>query len=142
MAGLLSNQAIYVQTGILYQHFLTFRKPIYIYRKPEISPDNNINLLGYQNEENTFDQAPQAYLISGLRTFPTDAKNRNAELKSSSSSSESYIKILPNDATYIMAAPVDRIVIDGLNYNLSARDPRIQDFLGLKFYMFDIERNN
>jgi hypothetical protein len=142
MTGLLSERAIYVQTGILYQHFLTFRKPIYVYRRPNLSPNNNTNLFPYQNEENLFEDVPSAYLMSGIRFFPTDKTNRNAELKTSSSVSKAYIKVLPADADYILAAPVDRITVDNLNYNLQTKDPRVQDFLGLKFYMFDIERSN
>ncbi len=129
-------------TGVFYQHFLQFRKPFGIYRKKTIAPENGTNLFGYNNEENNFNYEIESGVFSGVRFYPKRTAVNLQDTKTSNATNTTYLRVEEDAYAYITALPIDKISLENAYYNLQTPSPTIQDYLGLKFYVYELERIN
>jgi hypothetical protein len=139
---LLSSGDIFRLTGVFNQHFLTFMKPITVYRQKTLTPTTETNIYGYNNHENNLAYTQDVFIVSGIRHFPKRQPYNNQELKTSSLNNTTYIKVRQDAANLIQELPVEKIQVENISYNLAANPATIQDYLGLKFYIFELERIN
>lgn len=142
--SLLSQTEIANYTGSLYDHFLTFRKEIIIYKEPTESyslPSVDL-IMGYNNESNsnnvTYTQVSGIY--SGIKVGPDKLGSEPMTIVGADRNKEnSYIKVEKDCADFIDRGNTERFVIDEISYK-KASNRKVKDYLGLKFYVYDIEQ--
>lgn len=140
MAGLLNSADTYALTGAFYSHFLTFSKAITLYKAPTLAVNNGGNIYGYLNQENNLAPSQVTHSFSGLRFYPKPKYQALPDLKTTVDQHQSYIKVLQPASQLINFGPNDKIEIDGQDFGIQSSTMRIQDYLGLKFYIYDLER--
>lgn len=142
--SLLTREEITAYTGSLYDHFQTFKKEIIVYKKPAESYSlNSVDLVaGYNNDSN---QNNITYIdvysgFSGIKVGPDKLGGENMTVIHLDRNKENtYIKVERDCADYIDRGVTDRIVIDEINYK-KISDRKVKDYLGLKFFIYDIEQ--
>lgn len=143
--SLLTASEITSYTGDLYSHFLTFRKPILIYKEfteTYSSINNNEIIAGYGNESfsNNVTYTIVTGLYSGIKVGP-DKLNSEAlnSIQTYKNKENSYIKVEKDCKDFIERGNTKYLLIDEVAYNIVS-SAKVKDYLGLKFYCFDIEQ--
>ena len=146
MPSLISNDEITSYTGDLYNHFLTFRRPILIYKQEEqsfVNVNNNV-FPGYNNINLSENIAYTTVtgLYSGLKYGPERQFGKYAPITHSNlPENNTYIKVERDCMEFIERGKTEKIVVDGLSYNV-LNEVRPRNFLGLMFYEYQINKIN
>ncbi len=142
--SLLTANDKYCLTGQLYSHFITFSKPITVYKESlkTVNPTDS-QLFGYgPTTYNTNINTVVSQTFSGIKVGPDKLKDAAIqELHFSFPQNESYIKVEKDCADYIEMGKTRKISVGGQSYDI-ASERKIVDYLGLLFYRFDITRIN
>lgn len=144
MPSLLSAAEQLSYTGDLYDHFLTFQRQIVVVKEPLQSFTTiNTNVMpGYNNYSNETNNTftPVSGIYSGMIVNRNSPKNNYIEeIRTSDTKSQYYIKVESPCRDYIMQGKTEKIIVNEMTFNV-ALDYRTRDYLGLKFYQFDLTR--
>lgn len=142
----LSNEEIAFATGHFYSgHWLTFNhERMIVHREPKktISNVNTSSYYGYDKNKSVSDNItliPQSSVFPCIVRHKTD-KQENQFIP------ESMIRVIDGDLrikietdakNYIEAETIKSIELDGQFFNLNS-EPFSQNFLGLRFYYYDL----
>lgn len=142
----LSNEEIAFATGHFYSgHWLTFNhERMIVHREPKktISNVNTSSYYGYDRNKSASDNItliPQSSVFPCIVRHKTD-KQENQFIP------ESMIRVIDGDLrikievdakNYIEAETIKSIELDGQFFNLNS-EPFSQNFLGLRFYYYDL----
>lgn len=142
----LSNEEIAFATGHFYSgHWLTFNhERMIVHREPKktISNVNTSSYYGYDKNKSVSDNVtlvPQSSVFPCIVRHKTD-KQENQFIP------ESMIRVIDGDLrikietdakNYIEAETIKSIELDGQFFNLNS-EPFSQNFLGLRFYYYDL----
>jgi len=144
MADLVPSSTRLIMTGKLMDHFTTFSREICINKSP-IQTINQINtnvIYGYGEES-----APQTEIsytfVSGIYPaiilYNKGTKNANElDTKLMLNPNATYIKIKKDARDYIKNGKTESIIMDGNTWNIAGNEA-VQDYLGLKFYYFELK---
>ncbi len=146
MASLVSISQIASLTGQLGNHFDTFSGLITIFKEPQKTFSNsNANVYagyGPTSQETTVTYTPTSGMFAGIIIYPKTAKiGYFSEAQIPIQQGNIRIKVRQDAKDYIKNGKTEKIVIDGASYNL-ASDFSVQNYLGLIYYYFDLERTN
>lgn len=145
----IANSTIESFTGSVYTQFLYFSQPITIYKEPIkniISQPSN-PLYGYNFDDQSTNQevtyTSQSQVVSGLIIHNFKSKNQQNQYidnKIALAEGKSYVKLKQDGFDYIKNGQnTQKIECDNATYNVTEKwQP--QNFLGLKFYYFEIEQ--
>ena len=147
MSSLLTSNEILVATGTLSNHFDTFAISNIIIHKEPIATISNVSdaetMYGYENSSNEDNIAYTT--VSGI--FPAIVtENRKAsiqelpQLQSRYLKGEIIVKVKQVARDYIKNGKTEMVELsDGRTFN-TISDEAVQNYLGLKFYYFGLER--
>lgn len=132
-------------TGDLYSHFLTFRREFVIYKQQEetfISVESDV-YPGYSpNSVNNTVYTTVTGVYSGLKYGPEKQFSHYAPIiHNSFPQNNTYIKVERDCMEFIEKGKTEKIIIDGLNYNVKS-DVRPRNYLGLLFYEYEVAKIN
>ena len=135
-------------TGILGDHYETFKRDIIIFKEPinTINNINNDNYVGYSetqqigNYTTTTVSGIYPAIVNSLNNQPQDFI---AEIKAINAGGKGKIKIKVEKPArdYINNGKTELILVDGNSFNLAGSE-RIQNYLGLVYYIFELESTN
>ena len=148
MANLLTNTDTSSFTGILADHFDTFKRNIIVYKEPkkviDIAASNNNVMAGYG--ESSDPENVSFVTVSG--TFPALVNYQGkqdlpyiSEVSSNASKGVVKIKIDKEARDYIKDGKTERVVIDSTSFNIIS-DDKLQNFLGLQYYVYFLEKTD
>ncbi len=150
MSFSISQNTIDVRTGQVYEQFLFFSRPIVIHKEPIqniVSAPTN-PLYGYGMEPQTTNSqityTPVYDTFSGLMIYPFKAKNETVGMfdnKLQFNPNSIYIKVSQDGRDYIKTGgKIEKIEADGESWNLvDGYKAQQQNYLGLKFYYFEVK---
>jgi len=137
-----------ILTGFLGDHYDSFKRNIVIFKEPinTINNINNDNYLGYnetqqlQNYTTTTVSGIYPAIINSLNNQPQDLIT---EIKAINAGGKGKIKIKVEQPArdYINNGKTELILVDGNPFNLAGGE-RIQNYLGLVYYIFELESTN
>ncbi len=148
MANLLTNFNPASFTGILADHFDTFKRDIIVYKEPKkiinISASNNNVLAGYG--ESSDSENISFIAVSG--TFPALINYQGkqdlpyiAEVSSSASKGVIKMKVEQDARDYIKNGKTERVIVDNSSFNIIS-DDKLQNYLGLQYYVYFLEKTD
>lgn len=141
MAGFLNDSALLGLTGAMFRHYETFRKPVTIYKLPLKITNSGPSLMGYNNDESNLETTQEYATFSGVRFYPKPKFQQEDNLKTPFDKTHTYLKVQKDAADYIINGANEKIVIDGVAYDQPPNtNYRVQDYFGLIFYVFDLDR--
>lgn len=142
--SLLTQNEISSYTGDLYNHFLTFRRQIVVYKQEEQSfTDVNANIYpGYNNPTNNVSYTTITGVYSGLKYGPERQYGRYAPITHTNfPENNTYIKVERDCMEFLERGKTEKILVDGLYYNV-LNEVRPRNFMGLMFYEYQINKIN
>lgn len=148
MAGFLTQSHINMFTGSLGKHFTTFKKQIAIHKEPTrtINTINTTNspIFGYGNESqpaSSFSYTAVSGVYDVQVSITLDQKTAQLEeIKNDIGKGRIRIKVEKNCRDFIEdGRKTERIEFAGQSYNNITFDG-IQDYLGLQYYCYFLER--
>ena len=141
MADLIPEEETSSFTKVLEDHFDTFKRTILVHKEPVRVVGNTANKpyagYGEDSEETNVTYVPQKKEFDAIIGY----ENKQTEISSQVGTYESgliRIKVKEDAANYIKTGITERIDIDGKSFN-TITDDKIQNYLGLKFYIFYLE---
>lgn len=142
--SLLNSTEIAAYTGSIYDHFQTFKRQIIIYKEPtESYASESVDLImGYNNNtnQNNITYTRVSGIFSGLKVGPDKLGSENISLlKLDRNQENSYIKVEKDCREFIDRGVTDYLEIDKVKYKKMS-DAKVKNYLGLIYYIFDIER--
>ena len=146
MANLISaNERAYF-TGVLGDHFDTFKRPIVVFKKPleQIIITTGETYAGYTETSNTpnITYIPVSGVYDAMVIYKKDEPGGYfQEGRFAVGKNQVRIKVQQAAAEFIQNGTTDGIQIDGMYYN-TISDVFIQDYLGLQFYYFLLQKLN
>lgn len=148
MAGYLTDSHIKAFTGALMTHFSTFKKQVIFHKEPtktiSVSNTSNSPIFGYGNTSQpttSFSYTPVSGVYDCQVSITLDQKaNELEEVKNLVGKGRIRIKVEKNCRDFIEdGRKTERIEFAGQSYNSITFDG-IQDYLGLKYYCYFLER--
>ena len=147
MANLFKDTDLSSFTDILEDHFDTFKRQITVYKEPKkvitSGPFDSV-LAGYDETSDTKDIS----YVTVSSTFDALINYQNkqdlpymTEITSIISKGIVKIKVKGEARDYIRQGKTERIVIDSNSFNVIS-DDKLQNFLGLNYYIFFLERTD
>ena len=135
-------------TGILADHFDTFKRSIIIYKEPKkiinISASNNNVLAGYGESSD----AENISFVAVSGTFPALINYQGkqdlpyiSEVNSSASKGVIKMKVEQDARDYIKDGKTERVIVDGSSFNIIS-DDKLQNYLGLQYYVYFLEKTD
>ncbi len=145
MSSLLSSTEIGGFTGVLLDHFDTFQRNITVHKEPlkVVSTINSANsYAGYGESSNTtqFSYVPQSQTFSAMVIYANHQKGIASQVGSFPIGTIK-IKVKEDAAKYINNGKTEKIDVDGKSFNAVTSD-RVQNYLGLKFYIYHLEQTS
>ena len=145
MANLLTNVDTSSFTGILADHFDTFKRDIVIYKEPKkvVNVGGSKAMAGY----GTSAEKNITYIaVSGVFNALINYQGKQdlpyiAELSSTASKGIVKIKVEKNARDYISTGKTERVIIDSNSFNIVS-DDKLQNFLGLQYYVYFLEKTD
>ena len=141
MGKLIPDNEVSSFTKVLTDHFDTFKRAITVHKEPVRVVGNTANQpyagYGEDSEESNISYTPQKKSFEAIVTY----ENKQTEISSAVGTYDSgivRIKVKEDAAAYIKDGITERIDIDGKAFN-KITDDKIQNYLGLKFYIFYLE---
>jgi hypothetical protein len=142
MASLLTSNDIKSFSEVLADHFDTFQRDIIIHKEP-IKVINTINsnktYAGYNDSSNAnnFTFLPQS------KTFPAIVvyENKQSEVTNQVGTfpiGMIKIKVKKEARDYILSGKTEKMEVDGKSFNVVTED-KVQNYLGLAFYIFHLQ---
>lgn len=145
MASLVSSSVATAYTGILADHFDTFKREIVINKEPikTVVDSDTPSYPGYgrRREEVSFTLTPVSGVYNAIVVYNTQTLGNDPLVKYQFPEGTAYIKVESDAKDFITIRKTENIVIDGKVWNID-NTPRIQHFLGAKYYLFEIKETN
>lgn len=153
MSFTIPQSIIDTRTGDVYSQFLFFSRPITIHKEPIqniVSAPSN-PLFGYEGDSqstiNEITYTPVYNTFSGLMVYPFKSKSNifgSFDNKIMLNPNSIYIKLTQDGRDYIKTGgKIEKIEADGETWNLvEGYKAQQQNFLGLKFYYFEVKGTN
>lgn len=143
MAGFINSSDASVGTGNLYNHFLTFSRPIIIHKQPIEIISSNVGVVypGYSDAsvENSTSFTPVSGIYSAIVNFSKDQKEKLfPELRLENPKGTVMIKMMQSGRDYLLNGKTQAVEIDSLLFRMIST-PKTQSFLNLNFYYFALE---
>jgi hypothetical protein len=150
MANLVSSSTRLVFTGKLWDHFETFAREITINKSP-IQVINQINtspVYGYGEESTPLTEITYTPVsnssYSGMILYNYNASQNSDQMdtKLRLNPNSIYLKTTEEAKNYIKnGTKTESIIADGNTFNLAGNEA-VQNYLGLKFYYFELKQTN
>ncbi len=147
MPSLITSSDVTSLTGDAFNHFLTFCRDIVVFKEPiktVVSSSSDV-YAGYGNssEQQNVTLTPVSGIYSAIVKYNDDQKEGDPilNLNTTIPNGRARIKVAESGKVFIEAGKTECIDLDGYKYNL-ASTARVQNFLGLKFYVYYLERTN
>lgn len=149
MAGLIPQSEVTVLTGVFAQHFDTFSREIVIYKEPQkvitsVNPQSSPGYYGYSQptQEENITYVPVSGTHSAIVLYPENQDFRNlVDMKMIDLQGKVHIKVREETKNFIKNGKTEKIVIDSNDYNLNGSE-KVQNYLGLKYYYFPVDRTS
>lgn len=144
--NLLTPSEITSYTGDLISHFDTFKRKIIVYKQDLVSYTdiNTTSYPGYQNFNNPTNVTATLYtgIFYGMKVGPEKQGNTDIpSINTFSPESNTYIKVDAECRNFINSGKTEKLEIDGITFVLASQD-KVKNYLGLIYYIYDIERAN
>ena len=146
MANLLANTDTSSFTGILADHFDTFKKDIVIYKEPKkvVNVSSNSVMAGYG--ENSDSSNVSFVAVSGAFSALVTYQGKQdlpyiSDVSANISKGMIKIKVEKDARDYIKNGKTERVVVDNSSFNIVS-DDKLQNFLGLKYYVYFLEKTD
>jgi len=147
MSSFLNSTQLSLLTGTFQNHFDTFSSGINnyvtIYKEPlqVIQNPDSQSIFGYSsdttvnsNSDITYQNISATY--PAMIIYPGDPKELAwPQIKTSLSTNEIMIKVKSDAKDYIVNGKTERIVANGVSYNIQTT-PKIQNYFGSLYYYF------
>ncbi len=143
MASLIPKADISGFTGALADHFDTFKREIVVYKEPQrvvnSGPFDSV-LAGYEDSSSSsVSYVPVSGVYSGLVVYEDEQDTRYVNmLNSNVNKGVIKIKVEKNARDFIKNGKTERIQVDEKSFN-TITDDKIQNYLGLNYYIFYLE---
>lgn len=146
----ISQDTVDIRTGDVHDQFLYFSRPVTIHQEPiqnVISEPENF-IFGYSADSQTTDSqityTPVYDVFSGLIIYPFKAKSQSLGMfdnKLQLNPNNIYLKVRKDARDYIKTGgKVEKIEADEETWNLvEGFKVQQQNYLGLKFYYFEVK---
>jgi len=149
MANLLTSTDIVGLTGSLGDHFDTFKREIVIFKEPirvinNVTSNNSYAGYGETSNEIEFTYLPVSGVYSGIVSYYEDQQSEMGESIGNLFLGQGKIKVkIEQDARdfILNGSKTEAIDIDNNTFNKFSSE-RVQDYLGLKYYVFYLEKTN
>jgi hypothetical protein len=149
MALLPSTNTVTAFTGEVMAQFNYFSRPITVYKQPQETIVNNLNLnplFGYsplsQTTNSNITLAAQSQIFSGLVLYPLKSRGSSTAIfdnKLLLEDNKTYLKVLSACSDYINnGTKTEKVEVDGGTWNIEG-NAQIGRFLGLQFYYYQIK---
>jgi hypothetical protein len=144
MPSLISTSDIPDFTGALGDHFDTFKREIVVYKEPKrivnTGPFDSV-LAGYDDSsiEDNITYVPVSGVFDGLIVYEDEQDTRYINILSSSvNKGVVKIKVEKDARDFIKKGKTERIEVDEKSFN-TVSDDKIQNYLGMNYYIFYLE---
>ena len=131
-------------TGVITDHFDTFKRSIIVYKEPleTFSEPADNTYAGFEqptNSQTTY--TIQTGIFDALKVIPKQTVNQTQvpNTQTSIQNTTLRIKVKAEAMKYITEGKTEAVVFAGVTYN-TISPPIPVDFLGLTFYYFDLPR--
>jgi hypothetical protein len=146
MASLLTNVDTSSFTGILADHFDTFKRDITIYKEPlkivNVSTNNVMAGYGESSDSENISFVPVSGVFSALVNYQGHQDLPYiAEVSSLASKGVVKIKVEKDARDYIQDGKTERVVVDDSSFNIVS-DDKLQNFLGIHYYVYFLEKTD
>jgi len=149
MPQLISDSQKQSFTGKLYDHFLTFCREITVNKEPAqiINQINTSPIYGYGEESSPINEitySPVNSIFSGmiLYNYRASEESYQVDTKLRLDPNKIYLKTDQICKNYIKdGRKTESIIADGNTFNLAGNEA-VQNYLGLKFYYFELKQTN
>ena len=149
MASLIPEAAKTAFTSALSDHFDTFKREIVIFKEPikvinNVTSNNSYAGYGESSNQVEFTYVPVSGAYSGIVSY---YENQESELGENIGNlflgqGRVKIKIEQNARDFILnGSKTEAVYIDGNTFNKYSSE-RVQDYLGLKYYVFYLEKTD
>jgi hypothetical protein len=145
MSSLISGSSASELTGVLGDHFDTFQRTIVVHKEPikrvvQVNSSSSYAGYGETSNQTNFTYTPQnssfpAIVIYGLKQ--TEIFSQVGSFPAGTIK----IKVKEDAANYINEGKTEKIEVDGKSFNAVTAD-KMQNYLGLKFYIYYLERTS
>lgn len=146
MASLIPTSTVTEFTGAAMNHFDTFKRSITVYKEPlqtfsDVTDDVYPGFEQPNSSQVTY--TVQTGVFDALKVVPKQKVDQTqiSNTQTSILSTELRIKVKPDAMKYITEGKTEAIVFDTVTYNVIS-PPVPVDFLGLRFYYFDLQKTN
>lgn len=150
MPSLVSTSETNFRTGILNDLFDTFKRQIVIFKEPTqtITPITSNVLFGYEETSvanNAVSYTPVSGIFSGQILYALRSRKdnpRTIDNKIILNPNSTYIKVKRDARDYIKnGTKTEAVSFDDTIWNIESSE-QVQDFLGLRFYYFELKATN
>ena len=146
MANLLANTDTSSFTGILADHFDTFKRDIVIYKEPKkvVSVSSNNVMAGYGESSDSSNVSFVA--VSGVFSALVNYQGKQdlpyiSDVSANTSKGMIKIKVEKDARDYIKDGKTERVIVDNSSFNIVS-DDKLQNFLGLRYYVYFLEKTD
>jgi len=149
MANLITTGDKHQLTGMMGDHFDTFKTEIVVYKEPQKVISNvtsNNSYAGYGASSNPveFTYVPVSGIYSGIVNYSNNQESELGEDLGNIMIGKGVVRIkVQQDARdfILNGAKTEAIKIDGSTFN-TITDDKVQNYLGLKYYIFYLEKTD
>jgi|TARA_R110000765_G_scaffold96859_3_gene182345 hypothetical protein len=149
MANLITTGDIHSLTGTLGDHFDTFKREIVIFKEPQKvikTVTSNDSYAGYGASSNPieFEYVPVSGVYSAIVNYTNNQESELGEELGNIVIGKGVVRIkVEQDARdFILNGVRTEVVnVDGNSFN-KITDDKVQDYLGLKYYVFYLEKTD
>jgi hypothetical protein len=149
MPSFLSQATINSLTGTFRSHFEQFSSGIgnyiTVYKESlqSINNPDSINIYGYNSDTNSSNTdityIEQKRDIPAMIMYPANASSVGfPQLRTDIDTNSLTIKVDQDGADYINNGKTERIIVNGIIYNLKSATPNVQNFFSLRFYYYSL----
>lgn len=148
MASFLDSTVTAQFTGLLYRHFETFSdyRNLVIHKEPlkTITNYGNSAFPGYENETSpeNITYTPVSGVYPAIVVFNDKSTDQAlTELNTAIPDNTIRVKVKEDARNFISNGKNELFEIDGLHFN-EVMNERVQNYLGLKFYIYTLKRSD
>lgn len=145
MSSLLTSGIVGELTGVLLDHFDTFQRNIVVHKEPlkvvsSINTNNSYAGYGESSNQVNFTYVPQSRTFSAMIIYGSQQSQIISPVGSFPMGTIK-IKVKEDASKYINENKTEKIEVDGKSFNTITVD-RIQSYLGLKFYIYNLAQTS
>jgi hypothetical protein len=149
MANLITTGDAFSLTGTLGDHFDTFKREIVVVKEPQrvvANTTSNNSYAGYGASSNPteYTYVPVSGVFSGIVNYTNNQESELGEELGNITIGKGVVRIkVEQDARdYILDGSKTEVIhVDGSSFN-KITDDKVQDYIGLKYYIFYLEKTD